>query len=100
MTQSNYRMADKSQPDLRLAGLANDGWSNENEATATCFCGAVQLAFVSFLFPNAPTRLNLPTRLDVPTHIDVSTHFNVPTYLNVPLHLNLVFLIPTKLILM
>ncbi|KAL4943586.1 hypothetical protein BDV06DRAFT_234489 [Aspergillus oleicola] len=27
-----------------LAGLANDGWSNEHEATATCFCGAVQLA--------------------------------------------------------
>lgn len=30
-----------------LAGSANDGWSTESEATATCFCGAVQLAFVS-----------------------------------------------------
>ncbi|KAJ7064899.1 Mss4-like protein [Mycena amicta] len=28
-----------------LASGASDGWSNENEATATCFCGAVQLAF-------------------------------------------------------
>ncbi|EPS39749.1 hypothetical protein H072_6458 [Dactylellina haptotyla CBS 200.50] len=28
-----------------LAGQAEDGWSNENEATATCFCGAVQLVF-------------------------------------------------------
>ncbi|KAJ6127983.1 hypothetical protein N7471_009200 [Penicillium samsonianum] len=37
--------SEKSKPYLPLAGLANDGWSNENEATATCFCGAVQLAF-------------------------------------------------------
>ncbi len=39
--------ADKSKPYFPLAGLANDGWSTEDEATATCFCGAVQLAFVS-----------------------------------------------------
>ncbi|KAL0058561.1 hypothetical protein AAF712_014753 [Marasmius tenuissimus] len=37
--------ADKSKPYIPLAGLANDGWSKEGEATATCFCGAVQLAF-------------------------------------------------------
>lgn len=30
-----------------VAGLARDGWSTEDEATATCFCGAVQLVFVS-----------------------------------------------------
>jgi hypothetical protein len=40
-------IADKSKPYIPLAGLANDGWSKEEEATATCFCGAVQLAFVS-----------------------------------------------------
>ncbi|EHL01142.1 Mss4-like protein [Glarea lozoyensis ATCC 20868] len=34
-----------TKQDFRLAGLANDGWSTEDEATATCFCGAVQLAF-------------------------------------------------------
>ncbi|KAI8964469.1 Mss4-like protein [Daldinia sp. FL1419] len=34
-----------SKPYFPLAGLANDGWSKEDEATATCFCGAVQLAF-------------------------------------------------------
>ncbi|KAF5489148.1 hypothetical protein CGCS363_v012681 [Colletotrichum siamense] len=28
-----------------LAGVATDGWSTEDEATATCLCGAVQLAF-------------------------------------------------------
>ncbi|OJJ71412.1 hypothetical protein ASPBRDRAFT_179807 [Aspergillus brasiliensis CBS 101740] len=28
-----------------LAGLTNDGWSTDKEATATCYCGAVQLAF-------------------------------------------------------
>ena len=32
---------------LPLAGLARDGWSNEKEATATCFCGSVQMVFVS-----------------------------------------------------
>ncbi|KAJ7132301.1 Mss4-like protein [Mycena epipterygia] len=37
--------AEKSKPYIPLAGLANDGWSKENEATATCFCGTVQLAF-------------------------------------------------------
>ncbi|KAJ8071117.1 hypothetical protein OCU04_001458 [Sclerotinia nivalis] len=36
---------DKSMPYFPLAGGASDGWSKEDEATATCFCGAVQLAF-------------------------------------------------------
>jgi hypothetical protein len=39
---------DKSKPYFPLAGGADDGWSTEDEATATCFCGAVQLSFVSF----------------------------------------------------
>ncbi len=39
--------AEKSKPFFPLAGLADDGYSKEDEATATCFCGAVQLAFVS-----------------------------------------------------
>ena len=38
---------DKSKQYFPLAGGADDGWSTENEATATCFCGAVQLSFVS-----------------------------------------------------
>ena len=37
--------ADKSKPYLPLAGAASDGWSKEDSATATCFCGAVQLSF-------------------------------------------------------
>ncbi|KAJ7776547.1 Mss4-like protein [Mycena maculata] len=37
--------ADKSKPYIPLAGSADDAWSNEDEATATCFCGAVQLSF-------------------------------------------------------
>lgn len=37
--------ADKSKPYIPLASLANDGWSKDGKATATCFCGAVQLAF-------------------------------------------------------
>jgi hypothetical protein len=39
--------ADKTQPWIPLAGGASDGWSKDGEATATCYCGAVQLAFVS-----------------------------------------------------
>ncbi|KAI4630964.1 hypothetical protein J4E83_002490 [Alternaria metachromatica] len=37
--------SDKSLPYFPLAGQAKDGFSNNEEATATCFCGAVQLAF-------------------------------------------------------
>jgi len=37
--------ADKSVPYFPLAGGADDGWSKEDSATATCFCGVVQLAF-------------------------------------------------------
>ncbi|KAL8762478.1 MAG: hypothetical protein Q9184_001513 [Pyrenodesmia sp. 2 TL-2023] len=35
----------QSETDFPLAGQAKDGWSTKDEATATCFCGAVQLAF-------------------------------------------------------
>lgn len=38
--------ADKTKPYIPLAGGAHDGWSKEDEATATCFCGSVQLSFV------------------------------------------------------
>lgn len=37
--------ADRSKPYIPLSGGASDGWSREGSATATCFCGAVQLAF-------------------------------------------------------
>lgn len=37
--------ADRSKPYIPLAGGASDGWSKEGSATATCYCGAVQLAF-------------------------------------------------------
>lgn len=40
-------LTDKSKSYIPLAGCASDGWSKEDEATATCYCGAVQLAFVS-----------------------------------------------------
>ncbi|KAJ5912339.1 hypothetical protein N7504_001222 [Penicillium tannophilum] len=36
---------DKSTPYIPLAGVSDDGWSKEHQATATCYCGAVQLAF-------------------------------------------------------
>ncbi|GAB7365181.1 hypothetical protein MBLNU230_g6268t1 [Neophaeotheca triangularis] len=34
-----------SQQHFPLAGGATDGWSTETDATATCYCGEVQLAF-------------------------------------------------------
>lgn len=37
--------ADKSKPYIPLAGGASDGWSTDDSATATCFCGTVQLSF-------------------------------------------------------
>jgi len=37
--------ANKTKPYFPLAGGADDGWSKEDSATATCFCGAVQLTF-------------------------------------------------------
>ncbi|CEJ83134.1 hypothetical protein VHEMI03158 [[Torrubiella] hemipterigena] len=36
---------DKSKPYMPLADIAPGAYSRETEATATCFCGAVQLAF-------------------------------------------------------
>jgi len=30
---------------FKNGGLAKDGWSTDTEATATCFCGTVQLVF-------------------------------------------------------
>jgi len=36
---------DSPKPTFYTSGLAEDGYSREDEATATCFCGAVQLAF-------------------------------------------------------
>jgi len=37
--------AKKPEPYFPVANITHDGWSNEDEATATCFCGAVQLSF-------------------------------------------------------
>jgi hypothetical protein len=44
---TSVRDSDKTKPYIPRAGVATDGWHKEDEATATCFCGAVQLAFVS-----------------------------------------------------
>ncbi|TVY43237.1 hypothetical protein LOCC1_G004540, partial [Lachnellula occidentalis] len=46
--------ADKSKPYIPLANLKGDGWSTEDEATATYFCGAVQIVVPT----NAPGLIN------------------------------------------
>ncbi|QKX55581.1 uncharacterized protein TRUGW13939_02675 [Talaromyces rugulosus] len=38
-------MGSKTEPYFPLAGYSQDGWSKDGRATATCFCGAVQLSF-------------------------------------------------------
>ncbi|KAF8148525.1 Mss4-like protein [Mycena galopus ATCC 62051] len=43
--QEQEREQERDKSYFPLAGCATDGWSNEREATATCFCGAVQLKF-------------------------------------------------------
>nr|CEG03781.1 unnamed protein product [Fusarium acuminatum CS5907] len=37
--------SDKTKPYLPVANLTHDGWSNDHEATATCYSGAVQIVF-------------------------------------------------------
>lgn len=58
---------DLSKPYIPVIGHVTDGYSKESEATATCFCGTVQLAFVSaipsFLFSLYPTRKESATDL-------------------------------------
>jgi hypothetical protein len=56
--------ADKSKSYIPLAGLALDGWSTEDEATATCFCGAVQLAFVPLPSPKLKNMILIPLTAD------------------------------------
>lgn len=41
---------DSDKPYIPVAGVAEDGWSEADKATATCYCGAVQLEFVSSRF--------------------------------------------------
>jgi hypothetical protein len=37
--------SDKTTPYIPLSSSASDGYSKDDRATATCFCGAVQLEF-------------------------------------------------------
>lgn len=55
---SSIAKDDKTSPSfIPLAGVAQDGWSTENEATATCLCGAVQLSFVCLhIYPSQKTN--------------------------------------------
>lgn len=46
----SVRDADKSKPYIPLASGATDGFSYEGKASATCFCGQVQLSLVSLPF--------------------------------------------------
>jgi hypothetical protein len=42
----DYSMSEDRSTKFPLQGLTDDGWSNEDEATATCACGAVQMVIV------------------------------------------------------
>lgn len=47
-------MAASDDKGFPMVNLTNDGWSTEDEATATCFCGAVQLVLVSIIMLKLP----------------------------------------------
>ncbi|KAJ5296389.1 uncharacterized protein N7443_007282 [Penicillium atrosanguineum] len=65
--------ADKSKPYIPLAGGADDGWSTEDQATATCYCGAVQLAF-DYLISQQKMSLDH----EVPRELDDTDSFELP----------------------
>jgi hypothetical protein len=44
-----FATADKSKPYVALNSVAKDRGYIDGDATATCMCGAVQLAFVSLI---------------------------------------------------
>lgn len=48
--------ADQLRTNFPVAGETNDGWSSETEATATCYCGAVQLVFVRIFYGRSPAH--------------------------------------------
>jgi hypothetical protein len=51
----SIRDANKMEPCIPNNSLKQDGYSKDGEATATCYCGAIQLAFVSqYLFVEKP----------------------------------------------
>ena len=60
VTSHTNMTTDNSTPHIPLSGLVTDGWSKEDEATATCFCGAVQLAFVSLALDSIHLPLLTP----------------------------------------
>ncbi|TKX21353.1 glutathione-dependent formaldehyde-activating enzyme-like protein 2 [Elsinoe australis] len=68
----SLRSADKSKPYLPLSGDTNDGHSTPTSATATCFCGAVRLAFVC-----CPSLLLLPKADHLPKNPSTVTDVHV-----------------------
>ena len=48
---TGFAAADKTKPYIANNSVAEDRGYHDGNATATCMCGAVQLAFVSAYFP-------------------------------------------------
>ena len=67
----------ESESFIPLSSLAQDGWSKEDEATATCFCGAVQLAFVSIVillqYTSTGSNTSEPSGSCLPKHFIVTS---------------------------
>ena len=57
---------DKKQPYISNNSLKQDGYSRDDEATATCYCGAVQLAFVSQRLKLHSNKTEETTSLQIP----------------------------------
>jgi hypothetical protein len=54
-----------------LQGLTSDGWSNEEEASATCACGAVQMVIVSRASLPPSTRHSVCQSIQISDLIDL-----------------------------
>ena len=74
-----------------IVNLSDDGWSTDDEATATCFCGAVQLILVSTLMLTLAWNIAILCSLLLHLIFDADTHFPATpeTRSNQPIHLPL-----------
>jgi hypothetical protein len=58
----------KSGSDFPVSGLTNDGWSNDKEATVSCFCGDVQMVVVCASPHSHPYPNSLPLLSSFSSH--------------------------------
>ncbi len=90
---TNVHASDKSKPYFPIADQTLDGYSKEGEATATCFCGAVQLAFVSlsrlFIYIYIFIYLSIYLSVSLSIYLSISLSIYLSLYPSLLLYLQL-----------